>query len=280
MRILFIPTYYDGLPRDSGSVKLRAEWVCRHWPEAAVYDGSQRFAGAQLYVFQKAYLVARTREWIQKVAKWRDRGRCRLAFDLCDPDFLEPEHARRMSALLPLFDFATVTTEALGAWMEQRLPTYVIPDRVDLEELDKIGRKTDTSDTDEPRLVWAGYERNVPAMRMLQPRIEELGLEADVLVMDSPIPFENFWRMMLQYDVLLNPRPDVPPFSYKSDNKTLIAWALGLPVARTAQELEELCDPEWRRVEAASRRAEVESDWSVALSVQEWQRIAKEWMIR
>jgi hypothetical protein len=257
---------------------LRAEWVCNHWPEAKVYDYSQPFAGAQLYVFQKAYLVERTRGWIKRVAGWRNRGRCRLAFDLCDPDFLDLEHERRMSRVLPLFDFATVTTEPLAEWVGRFLPTYIIPDRVDLDAMAEIGHKGSTGETDKPRVVWAGYERNVAALDVLRDAIGALGVELTVMALDQPLSFVDFWRAVLEYDVLLNPRPDVPPFSYKSDNKTLIAWALGMPVAQTAQELEQLCDPEWRRMEACSRRAEVEQDWRIEKSVRQWQKLVEGWI--
>jgi hypothetical protein len=277
-KILFIPCYFDGLPRNSGSVRLRAEWVCNHWPGAEVYDYSQPFAGAQLYVFQKAYLVERTRDWTEAAARWRDQGRCRLAFDLCDPDFLDYEHYRRMSRALPLFDFATVTTEAIAKWVERYLPTYIIPDRVDMQALGAIGRKEDTGSTDKPRVVWAGYVHNVSAMDELRGAVEQLGLELTVMAREKPLPFDDFWRAVLEHDVLLNPRLGVAPFSYKSDNKTLIGWALGMPVARNAQELEALCDPEWRAQVTRTWQDEIEQNWQVEKSVRQWEKIVEAWV--
>ena len=276
MKTLFIPCSFDGLPKDSGSIRLRAEWVCRHWDGAEVYDGSQRFAGYDLYVFQKAYLVARTQQWILDVARWRDAGQCRLAFDLCDPDFLDSEHERRMSYMLPHFDFAVATTEPIAEYLARWLPAYVIPDRVDVEEIAGIAPQHRPTDTQEPRLVWAGYDRNVAALDLLRPIIEELGLEVKVLAVAQPIPFRDFWQHLLAYDILLNPLPDDGQFRYKSDNKTLIAWTLGLPVARTAQELRELCDSEWRRVESLTRWVEVRTEWNIERSVVQWQEIAGE----
>ena len=83
MRALFIPCWHDGLPRDSGSAQIRAQWVCDLWEDADVWDLSGRLPGYDLYVFQKAYLIGQTRSWINTVAQWRDEGRCVMAFDLC-----------------------------------------------------------------------------------------------------------------------------------------------------------------------------------------------------
>jgi len=273
---LFIPCYYDGLPRASGSARIRAEWVCRYWDGAEVYDGSQRFAGHDLYVFQKAYLVEQTYHWIRTVARWRDEGHCRLAFDLCDPDFLEPEHERRMLSVLPLFDFAVATTQPIADWLAQWLPTYVIPDRVDLEEVRGIGFSTPTCAL-KPRLVWAGYERNAAvALSGMKPTIKKMGLPLEIMAMRRPLSFDEFWRRVIEYDVLLNPLPNVAPFSYKSDNKTIIAQALGMPVARTMEDVLQLCDPWERRRESDRRMIEVETLWDVRLSVAKWQDVLRE----
>lgn len=271
-RILFIPCTLDGLPRNSGSLKLRAEWICRYWPGAEVMNGSQRLSGYDLYVFQKAYLTAGVQQWIKKVATWRDQGKCNLAFDLCDPDFLEAEHRRRMLSVLPLFDFAVATTEPIARWLSQYLPVIVIPDRVDVSEIGQLGRYTPTRETP-PRLVWSGYKHNVSALDVLRPVIEELDLPLEILSVSVPKSFREFWRDILQFDILLNPRPDIAPFSYKSDNKTLVAWAMGMPVARTPEELRGLCAPSARRDESEKRRREVREKWDVCYSVEQWQRI-------
>ena len=272
MSVLFIPCYYDGLSRSSGSVRIRAEWVCRYWDGADVYDGRQRLAGHDLYVFQKAYLGELTQRWIRTIARWRDEGRCRLAFDLCDPDFLEPEHERRMLDVLPLFDFAVATTQPIADWLSQWLPAYVIPDRVDLDGVREIGLSIPTRSFI-PRLVWAGYERNVGALAEMRPVIEEMGLPLEIMALRRPVPFGEFWGRVIEYDVLLNPLPDAAPFSYKSDNKTLIAWALGMPVARTVEDIARLCDPRTRRREVEARALEVGALWDVRKSVEEWKAV-------
>lgn len=279
MKTLFIPCSFDGLPRDSGSIRLRAEWVCNHWDGAEVYDRSQSLGGWDLYVFQKTYLTHQVQDWIHTCAMWRDAGRCRLAFDLCDPDFLDTEHERRMSYMLPRFDFAVATTEPIAEYLKRWLPTAIIPDRVDLDALGEIAQHITIRDGRRrgTRAVWAGYDRNTAALEALLPTVQDLDLALDILTVRQPIPFDEFWLKVLNYDLLLNPRPDIPPFSYKSDNKTRIAWALGLPVARTAEELRRLINPQERQAEIAQRADEVREQWDVRQSVAQWRRLAKEW---
>jgi hypothetical protein len=250
--------------------------VARYWPEAEVYDRTQRFEGCAAYIFQKAYLTDGPIQMIHTVARWRDEGRCRLAFDLCDPDFLDPEHERRVLAVLPLFDFAVATTWRIAGWLDKWLPTWVIPDRVDIAEIEQIGRHTPTP-ARKPRLVWAGYERNAPALDPLLSTIKELDLPLTILAMDRPVSFEEFWRQVMEYDVFLNPRPDVLPFSYKSDNKTLIAWALGMPVARDPAELITACDPHERAIGSRVRYEEVRQKWDVRRSVADWKKLLQAW---
>jgi hypothetical protein len=276
VKVLFIPCYHDGLPRETGSARIRCDWVARHWPGAEIMDGSQRLAGFDAYVFQKAYLTEKVQEWIATVARWRDMGACRLALDLCDPDFLQGEHAGRLLDVLPLFDFAVAPTPSIAGWLSQWLPAHVVPDRVDLAEVAKIGAAT-PRDTDRPRLVWAGYGRNMASLTPLLPAARELGLELDVLAFDRPLPFADFWRRVAGYDVLLNPRPRMGPLSYKSDNKTLVAWALGLPVACTPRDLEILLDPEQRRAEGEHGRRVVREDYDARLSAADWQRLFGLW---
>jgi hypothetical protein len=272
VKTLFIPCTFDGL-RNPGSARVRAEWVARYWDGAEVYDRSQPLAGCDLYVFQKAYLTSEPRMWIAAAARWRDGGACRLAFDLCDPDFLEEEHRRRMLDVLPLFDFAVAPTEALAEWLGRYLPARVIPDRVDVEEVRGYGRARLT-DSDTPTCVWAGYERNVAALDALRPMVEEMGLPLVVLALDGPLPFGEFWRRVLGTgEVLLNPRPEDGRLSYKSDNKTVIAWTLGMPVARTVDELRRLADPTERSNSAKRSALIAETVADVRLSVKQWHGI-------
>lgn len=275
MQVLFIPCTLDGLPKHTGSRLWRCEWVARHWPGAAVYDGTQRFTDYQLFVFQKAYLGQAAQSLIFRLARLRDAGKAiKLVFDLCDPDFLDDTHRERLLAVLPLFDCATATTMPLVDWLGAYLPAYHVPDGVDLAAV-TVQREFVATDT--PTLVWMGYQRNTGALQAIAPVMVELGVQGDIVAVDKPVPLENFLAQMIQYDILLNPRPEQSAHRYKSDNKTLLAWAAGVAVARDGAELARLLDnsDRYQHLEAGARYV---SEWgagNINNTLDAWWRVCQ-----
>jgi len=276
MRVLFFPCTLDGLAKHSGSRLIRCEWVAKYWEEAEVYDGTQRLRDFQLFVFQKAYLGHTSQKLIRQLARWRDEGRpIALAFDLCDPDFLGPHYLRVLMELLPLFDFATAPTTPLVEWLAQWLPAYEIPDGVDTEA---ITVHHEFRETRNPSIVWMGYKGNAGALLEISQTMQDEGLTGDTVTVSSPMPFEAFVAQMAEYDILLNPRPPRPPFLYKSDNKTLVAWAAGVAVACDGPELRQLLLPKFRREHLALGRGYVERGGHVRESVMAWQDVVRQEM--
>lgn len=288
MKVLFLPCYLDGLAETSPSVRWRAQWVAKYWDEAEIYDGRQRLGDYDAYVFQKFYLTERAREWAHSLCN-HDKL---LIFDLCDPDFLMAEHRRRMLELLPIFDLAVATTEPIREWLARWLPAHVIPDRIDLA---LHPEKKDWSQAPEQvSLVWYGFAHNAVSIQSLWPIIQELELPLTV-ISDEPQPgmwlyevsgqYERFsWRpwaletvnaQIVQHDLVINPQPSEVDerFHYKSPNKDLTAWALGMPVAKTVEDLQRLLDFEERKAEAERHLSEVREKWDVRLSVDEWKRL-------
>jgi len=272
MRAMFFPCTLDGLPKDSGSARIRCRWVVNYWHGSDVYDGTQRLIGYDLYVFQKAYLTDASRDLIKALAARRINGeRFRIAFDLCDPDHLDSAHLSRMMDVIRYFDFAVTPTEPLAKWLCQYLPVYVIPDRVDLCDLPVVQRKA--CEEGRPALVWAGYAGSVGQLLSMREAIDDSAMSLAVLAPEMPLPFHEFWAKVAQFDILLNPRPEVSPWKFKSDNKTVIAWALGIPVARTPDELQRLLDPDERKRDIVQRAFEVARDWTADLSADEWRTV-------
>jgi hypothetical protein len=75
---------------------------------------------------------------------------------------------------------------------------------------------------------------------------------------------------LLEADVILNYSLDSGRWKYKSNNKTILAWALGLPVAHSADELASLLSEEARTQEAERRLLEVHRDYDIRQSVDEY----------
>jgi len=171
-----------------------------------------------------------------------------LILDLCDPVWLQG-HEGVLRQVLHLFDAATAPTRLLRDWLARTLPAYVVPDQVDPDDL---GKPVPVPDPLTRRVLWFGYSANFPALEPVIPHLRRLGLSLLVMSEQQPPvgweaefwPFE--WRSLplaaARCDFALNP-PLPPPDvrgAFKSDNKTIIARALGRLVAHKRSELDVL----------------------------------------
>jgi hypothetical protein len=273
MKTLFIPCSFDGLPRHAGSRLIRCEWVAQYWEGAEVYAGTQSFSTADLVVFQKAYLSGRSQDLILQLHGWRSVAKQPLlCFDLCDPDFLDATHRERLLSVLPLFDFATASTAPLADWLGQYLPAYVVPDGINqaaitARHIDKAG--------DKPRIVWMGYQGNSGVLNTIAGAMVDLGLTGDIVAVEKPQPFAAFCQQLSEYDILLNPKPERGRFRYKSDNKTLVAWEIGVAVARDGDELAALLDPLDRSTQVEAGRDYIDRFASMPHIVARWQEVCR-----
>lgn len=278
MKTLFLPTWLDGLPRNAPSARIRAEWVAKYWDGAEVYDGTQSATEYEVLVFQKCYLTATAQRFAQY-------GDVRVA-DICDPEFLDPRKVTRLHAHLDRMDAVVVPTEPLAEWFRRWLPTCVIPDRLDLEAHELRTGDEEPYFPGEVGLVWLGGWQNYATLETMLPIITTAGLPL-VTIADQLYPGLPFVRWegveqanewIKRFDILLNPQPPGSPWKYKSNNKTLTAWACGVPVAHDVRELYELLDltPEERFALGQERRREVEERWDVRLSVEQWKRVLEE----
>lgn len=256
---LFFPCSLDGLDRNSGSIAWRARWPAKYWPtvesdelytpgRADVYDGSQRLSEYNVFVFQKAYRSENVRRWALELAAMRDRMKedrtYVLVLDMCDADWLDYDTRDRLLEILPAFDMATGSTQPLVSWLSQYVPAVLVPDGVDP---DAIVYQHPFNGWTAPKICWFGYSGNLKAVESLAPDLHAAGVEVDVMEVQTPVTFDVFLQTLTRYDILLNPRPPVSPFLYKSANKSYAAWMAGVAVVERQRELALMLDPEQRR---------------------------------
>jgi len=279
-KVVFFPATMDGLPRDAPSPRIRARWVCQYWDGAEVYDGSQALSEYDVFVFQKAYLTKTPR---QLAARYRGPDRL-MAFDCCDPEFADPNKIDRLMRMLDLMDFCVVPTAPLAQWFAPWLPTYIIKDRIDLAvHASKTGDEEPLVD-DGIGVLWLGGHQNYPALDGMLPDLQRYGIQL-VTLSDRPHPSGLPWiqwesveqanDVIRRADIVVNPQPEEGAFRYKSDNKTVTAWACGVPVAHDIEELRFLLplDPQRRLEIGHEYRQKVEQDHDCRISAQEWQEI-------
>lgn len=276
-----------------GSSRMRCWWPARYLPGAAVAtwddvrDG--RLPDARVYVFQKVADVA-------LMAELRAGG-ARVVWDVCDPAWwFDPAAARSVvDAADELVASSWPLAGNLAGWSGRRV--RMIPDRLDLNH---FTHRREHAETRPIRLIWYGVAVNrmalyAPAVNLA--RLRANGHEVTLTLFDdapdTPFPdlagllpvYYTRWSLAAEaetlaaHDVALLPSYPGPWGAVKSNNKTLTAWAAGLPVTSGVvyEELRALvCDVQYRREEAAKGLCAVAREWDVRQSAAEWQALVDE----
>ncbi len=260
-----------------GCTRIRVTWPLRYWPEAEVFEPGRAY---EVIVFQKAY-------WLEYARQFAGLK----ILDLADPDFLsEP----RCQPMMSLCDAVTCSSAALASQVAgmTSTPVRLIPDRVDFEATGDV-RKVHRGET--RTAAWYGYATNYPLLDRAIPDLLALGVP-NLLVMgpghepyvlppfaDGRLRLVNrawseatIYDDLLRADVVLNPRSADVPWRFKSSNKTLLAWALGLPVAHDRAELAALMTEEARQREGDRRYEEVRAEHDVRRTVDDYRALIAE----
>lgn len=274
MKVAFLGfDQYHG-KRNIGSSLIRCDWPIKYWPEASRFKQGEKYDAV---IFQKAY-------WIDYAEKYTGIK----VLDLCDPDWLDM--GARVIQMLTLCDAVTTSSLELAKYMSKITdkPVWYIPDRVDMadhkQKKKHVGRARS--------VVWFGYAQNFEAIDSAAKVLVDLDLELIVIsnkpyhpprALASKLDITNYaWGPdtvnddILKADIVINPKLAGPRFKYKSNNKTLKSWALGMPVAESDRELKAFLTEGARKEEAAKRIKEVEEKWSVQESIKEWKQLLDE----
>lgn len=259
--------------RNHGSSRIRGKWIYNNWDEA------ERFVMGKHYdavIYQKAYHVDHAKAFKGK-----------KIFDICDADFLHWGY--RTVEMINEVDAITTSSEELAKTFRNFTdkPVFFIPDRIDLSEI-----KEQKYHKGEGRTVaWYGYSSNFEMLKQAVPSVVKEHYDLMVLsdgsfnqgvgykgleVRNVPFSWETFYSDILDADVIINPQSKEGKWKYKSSNKTLLAWALGLPVAETPEDLKRFKSETERRKESTERLNEVKEKWDVRFSVEEYKKILAE----
>jgi hypothetical protein len=258
-----------------GSSKIRGHWVSKYWEDSEIFKMGKKY---DVIIYQKVYHIDHAKEF---------RGFKIL--DLCDPDWLHWVY--KVKEMIELVDVITTSSEALRFAVSRFTdkPVIYIPDRLDLE----LFNKKKVHEGNALSTVWFGYSDNYEALVPVLPILNKLGLNL-VVVSDggysipsqySNIELTNFkWKDETAYDniitgdIALNPKKTTGKWKFKSSNKTILSWALGLPVAFTDKDLKKYINIEERIKEVELRQKELKSEWDSKLSVQQYQNIIEKYM--
>jgi hypothetical protein len=256
-----------------GSSNIRVYNLLPYLPEGELYKFGGRY---DVMVYQKAYWVDHAKEF--KGIK---------ILDLCDPDFLHWSYKFR--EMIEECHAVTTSTIELALYIKKLCPdkeVWCIPDRINLNETDL--KKDHKGNGLTKKIGWFGYSENFPMLdaaisALIDLRMEELivvankskpyelpaGFKDKIRVINLPWTKETVFSDLLKCDVVVNPRATTGRWKYKSNNKTITAWKLGLPVAHNKDELKVLLTEESRIAEAEKRYKEVIDEYNIEKSASE-----------
>ena len=253
-----------------GSSILRGHWLQEHWEGSELWTEGRKF---DAILFQKVY-------W----KEYFDVYDGVKILDLCDPDWLGPD--LQLREISDKVDAITCSSKGIYEYVKKivNVPIYFIPDRVNFNFFNEPKQHIGKAET----VVWFGYYHNAKVvLPQVLPSLKRLGLKLLVISNEAYDPMTDYgvdiesrpfdWQT-LKWDItfgdmLINPQPIEGKFVYKSDNKTFIGQALGMPVAQTADDMKRFLDPDERNKEAAEKLEVLHRDFDVKKSVEEFKSI-------
>lgn len=267
--------------KDIGSSRIRAKWIAEKLKESGDDIGD-----AEIYQFGKQYdcIIFQKVYW----AKFAKEFKGIKILDLCDMDW--GDWNCPMVEMIQEVDAITCSTIEIAKFIVNITdkPVAVIPDRVNFDTLST--RKVHEGDA--KKVVWYGYIENqmmldsaIPAicrskMELIvianKPYTLPAGYEGKVKVKNYPWNEKTVNDDICRADIIINPKHSGGRWKYKSNNKTVQGWALGMPVAHTEQELIELIPEAPRIAESEKRYAEAKEKYNVLSSVKEWKDLIQE----
>lgn len=278
--ILSNEQYTNAQKNSVGSSRIRCSWVCRNWPEAEEFKIARKY---DAIIFQKAYFL----EYLKVYDGIK-------ILDICDPDWME---GKQVVEAAELCDAVTVSSKGLFDYLRLVLnkPVYYVPDTVDMS----LHTQKKVHEGYARNVVWFGYHQNHSVLDQTLSALKRLGLGLTVISDAVYYPSQGITGVDKQWinthvknvkfdpetindeivaggDIVLNNRPENGKFKFKSDNKTIIAWALGMPVAKTSDDLERFMTQAAREDEVKRCLQEVEKEWTSARTVREYTNVIED----
>lgn len=268
---------FHGKSPDAGSTNIRVNQLMKYWPEFTKY----RYGDfPDCLIFQKVYI---TEDYL-----YPQHFENLKILDICDPDWLEGSAVVKTCHAM---DAVVTPTESLAEFIRQfHNKVVVIPDRFDVDILPEPRKHTGTAKT----VVWFGYSHNIETLKPAIAKIESLGLNLIVISNDDPIANrwdtrnkEDFYTFVRYDDITIYqelqkadfailPDGNRPVDVFKSNNKTIKANLAGLPVAKTAEDVDLYMDGGKRQKWFDTNYGKIKEEYDVRKSVKQYKDLIEE----
>jgi len=265
---------YHGRPKGTiGSSVLRSDWLIDKWEEVEEFQEGKRYS---FIIFQKVY-------WLKYL---EDYDGVKI-LDIADPDWLTGE--LNIKQLETHVDAFTCSSKGIADFLKGivKKPVYHVPDRINLDIIDRQKKHNSIA----KRVGWFGYYHNAKiVLPTVLLSLAKLGLDLVVIsnndfkpsatygvkIENRVFDWEVFKDDLLTCDIVLNPVPlTIGKFKYKSDNKSAISWACGVPIANTKSDLERLMSASEREKEAKEKYELIKKEYDIEISIKDFESIIK-----
>jgi len=259
-------------PNSVGSSRIRGRWLWERWPEAEEYQMGVKY---DAIIFQKAY-------WKGMLEEFEGIK----IFDICDPDWMDK---RPVVDVMNNCDAVVTSTETLAKHLRKMAPDkkiVCIPDRLALDP----SRPVKIHEGRLKSVVWYGYVHNARnldyCLEALKNRHIKLTVIADreynpEIKVNYEFEFKKYdhntiYDEIVKHDAVLLPKRNDYRGKFKSNNKIIQSWELGMPVILEPEDFDKYDSAMSRRAESEKRLGEVRDKYDVNLSVEEYKNLIEE----
>jgi hypothetical protein len=269
-------TYFGGFNKVVGSSFLRATGVANNATDFEIWKHGKKYDNL---IFQKVY-------WKEMLEIFKGPK----ILDLCDPDWLNGE--LNITEIGALADAVTCSSKRLTDFTAKVFPDKIVryvPDRLDFKI---FPAPKSNHNKNVKKIVWFGFIHNAyETLSSFSSILKKYNLALTVIA-DHPysrkdtilelkprfIQYDQrtVYSLLQDHDIVLNPKSDKASYRYKSNNKSVISWKLGLPVAESVNELMRFFELDERKMETETRQQLVNQEYNITKSIDQYKSIFKE----
>lgn len=261
-----------------GSSNIRAHQLIKYWRDSGIYKYGEN---PDVLIFQKVYM---TPDY-----KFHAHFKGIKILDLCDPDHLNGTTC--LVETINNVDAVTCSSEALVKFVSQLTdkPVIYIPDRFDLTVIPNPKKHVGLART----IVWFGYRHNAENLKPALKKIAEMNLHLIIISDDDPLLWQwsnksdfkdnnytyikynedNIYTELQKADYALLPSGNRPVDPFKSNNRTIKAILAGLPVAKTADDMELFSSADARNLYILNNYNQTKSEYNVKNSIKQYKKL-------
>lgn len=225
MKTIIIPVSYGSTFKNSASERIRCDWLLPYLPSDK-YNESQKLDDYDVIIYQKGYRPGLAQHY---------NGKKIQILDMTDPIWYACP-VKRLNAMYDYIDIFIFPTPELCENFKIFFPdkanrAFTVIDRLELSCFPKQKVHVDRK----PIFVWFGYADNFLRVSPLLPYIKDYEL---IVICERSIGIGRWikWEEATVNDSIMEGDIVLNPLCYNclktSRNKTITAWALGMPVVQ------------------------------------------------